>query len=141
MGFWGKNLLAKEDQTGPGPTLTGHLWKKIYKYILSHPPIPTYGWSCPSILEHLLPGPGILEPWRPQRITLDQPGPVLHDLVILAPQIFSKTPPINTFLCHLWVNALQSTQINHLGLCSKLKTNISYCVIICVLCILKTLSI
>ena len=56
-------------------------WYKIY---IPPSPVPTYGRSCPSILEHqdqkhLLPGPGILESQRAQRITLDQPGPVLHD--------------------------------------------------------------
>ena len=52
--FWVKNWFfsgREEDRTGPGPTLTGHLWKKNRPIYNLPFPLPTYGRSCPSILE------------------------------------------------------------------------------------------
>ena len=83
--------------------------KNLQIYILPSP-VPTYGRSCPSILEHqdqkhLLPGPGILESQRAQRITLDQPGPVLHDpCYSCSSELFKNTSytcPVPAYLCFL----------------------------------------
>ena len=76
-------FLAQKDRTGPGPTLTGHFWKKNLQIYILPSPVPTYGRSCPSILEHQ-------DHKGSPRTSQDQSYMIL---AFLHPQTFSKTAP------------------------------------------------
>ena len=149
MGFWGKNWFFSGTE-GPDWSWSyfdrAFLKKNLQIYILPSP-VPTYGRSCPSILEHqdhkgsprtsqdqsymilaflhpqtfsktaptcVRSSPGILEPPGPQRITQDQPGPVLHDPCLSSSSdLFKNT----SYLCPVrsWDSRVTRTTKNHPG--------------------------